>query len=111
MAIPQIVAESQISIFKFYKNGVIHEAILVNNQILRLAGVFEIDDKQTALKFAYKLCREYPTLVTPSPFIYRVWVDVRCQEKFAVGMPLPALSDDVVSQLEGAGSPETPVET
>lgn len=92
MAIPQIVAESQVNIFKFYKNGEIHEAILVNNQILRLAGIFETDDKQSALKFAYKLCRQYPTLITPNPFRYRVWVDVRCPEKFAVGTPLTASS-------------------
>jgi len=110
MAVPQIFAESQVNVFKFYKNGAIHEAILVNNQILRLAGAFATDDKQAALKFAYKLCREYTTLITPNPFRYRVWVDVRCQETFAVGIALPALSDDGVSQWEGAGSIETPVE-
>lgn len=88
MAVPQIIAESQISIFKFYENGKIHEAILVNNQILRLAGIFEIDNKQSALKFAYQLCQQYPTLITPNPQRYRVWVDVRCQEQFAVGQPL-----------------------
>jgi len=48
MAIPQIIAESRIKVFKFYENHRIHEAILVNNQIMRLAGVFETEDKQAA---------------------------------------------------------------
>jgi len=88
MAIPQIIAESCIKVFKFYENHRIHEAILVNNQIMRLAGVFETEDKQAALEFAYRLCQRYSTIVTPNPLRYRVWVDVRCTENFAVGKPL-----------------------
>lgn len=88
MAVPHIISESHIQVFKFYESGAIYEAILMKNHIMRLAGVFSEEEKQKAIDFAYKLCREYPTLITPNPSRYRVWVDVRCPIKFDSGEPL-----------------------
>jgi hypothetical protein len=88
MAVPHIISESRVTIFKFYENAEIHEAILVNNQIMRLAGDFATEQHQAAIAFAYKLCQQYPTVITPNASRYRVWVDVRCSEKFDIGKTL-----------------------
>lgn len=94
MAVPYIISESQVQVFKFYENAAIHEAVFVNNRIMRLAGVFAADDKQSAFEVAYQLCDEYPTLLMPGQSQYRVWVDVRCIKDFAaVSKPLASSSE------------------
>ena len=93
MAVPRVVPESQVSVFKFYDDQAIHEAVLWENTILRLAGVFDSDQKREALDFAYGLSQDYATLITPSATLYRIWVDIRCRRNFNLSMPLP-LSED-----------------
>ena len=88
MAVPHIVSESRVTIFKFYENREIHQAILVNNQIMRLVGDFAADQHQAAIAFACKLCQKYPTVITPNASRYRVWVDIRCSLTFDVNHPL-----------------------
>jgi len=67
MAVPHILPESNVKIFKFYDSAAIHEAVFIENTIMRLVGIFSIDQKREAFDFAYKLCQEYATLMTPSP--------------------------------------------
>jgi hypothetical protein len=89
MAVPRVVPESQISVFKFYDDRAIHEAVLWEGTILRLAGVFDSDQKREALEFAYGLSQDYATLITPSAALYRVWVDIRYRRDFNLSLPLP----------------------
>ena len=92
MALPEIVPESKIKIFKFYENSAIHEAIIHKNCLMKLAGIFPSNEKQVAINLAYQLCENYPTLLTPGASESRVWVDMRCPQKFDVKTVLP-LSD------------------
>ncbi|MGF1458327.1 MAG: hypothetical protein ACFBSG_04805 [Leptolyngbyaceae cyanobacterium] len=94
MAVPHILAESQVKAFKFYEQGSIQEAILVNNQIMRLAGNFALEQKQAAFDLAYDLCQQYSTMITPGAKAYRVWVDVRCTRPFSVGTRLAQTTDE-----------------
>lgn len=88
MAVPHVLPESQVSIFKFYDNYAIHEAILVTGKIMRLAGVFDGDRKREAFSFAYDLSQWYQTLITPSGSSYRIWVDIRCRDEFQLSQSL-----------------------
>jgi hypothetical protein len=89
MAVPHVLPESQVKIFKFYDNQAIHEAILVEGRLMRLAGVFSSDQKREAFDFAYELCQQYFTMITPSATVYRIWVDIRCRQDFRLSLPLP----------------------
>lgn len=100
MALPDIVPESQINIFKFYENSEIHEAVIHKNCLMKLAGVFPAVDKQAAIDFAYQLCENHPTLLTPGASHYRVWVDMRCPQEFDIKTVLP-LPDSAVSTPQG----------
>lgn len=92
MAVPHIISESRVNVFKFYENAEIHEAILAHNQIMRLAKVFPADQKQAAIAFAFQLCQKYATLITPNSTRYRVWVDVRCPHEIYADNPLLLMS-------------------
>ncbi|MEM1291499.1 MAG: hypothetical protein AAGH67_08505 [Cyanobacteria bacterium P01_H01_bin.162] len=89
MALPDIMPESQVNIFNFYENHAIYEAVLHKNRFMKLAGVFLAVDKQGAIDFAYQLCENYPTLLTPGSSQYRVWVDMHCPQEFDIKTVLP----------------------
>ncbi len=90
MAVPNVIPESKVNVFKFYDNHAVHEAILFQGRILRLAGIFHSNKKSEAFNFAYTLCQEFFTLITPSSSVYRVWVDIRCRDTFNLSFPLPS---------------------
>ena len=78
MHLPHIVPNSTLKIFKFYGGGDIHEAVFHDGVILRLATIFYIDKRKEAYRFAYQLGKDYITLVSADPAIYRIWVDIQC---------------------------------
>ncbi len=88
MAVPHILPESKTTSFKFYESYAIHEAVFHEGQILKLAGVFSCENKREALNFAYALAQNYFTLITPGSAVYRIWVDIHCQQDFSVAIPL-----------------------
>jgi hypothetical protein len=92
MAVPYIVPESTVSIFKFYDGDAVHEAVFANGRVVRLAGIFSAHQKQEAFAFAQDLCQAHFTVMTPGSILYRVWVDVRCPRDFKLGMMLTGLA-------------------
>ncbi len=86
MAVPHILPESQVGIFKFYDKNAIHEAVIVNGKIMRLTGIFSAIQKREAFNFAYGLSQKYFTPMTPGADRCRVWVDVRCETDLQKGI-------------------------
>lgn len=99
MAVPHVLPESKINVFKFYDNHAIHEAILFQGNIMKLAGIFSGEQQQEAFDFAYTLAQDFFTLITPSSAVYRIWVDIRCRQDFRISFPLPPNSQPSASPV------------
>jgi hypothetical protein len=104
MAVPHILPESKVSIFKFYDNDAIHEAVFVDGKIMRLAGKFAATHKREAFNFAYGLSQKYFTLMTPGANYYRIWVDIRCEigSKLSTNLDRPSPKETAYPHQEEA---------
>lgn len=80
MSIPSLAPASQLGTFKFYSNCQIHEAIMHDNVIMKLAKVLPSDQRDEAYHIAHALSQCYSTVLSPATDVYRVWVDVRCPD-------------------------------
>lgn len=88
MSLPRICPASSLNIFKFYANCAIHEAVLYEGTIMKVAQAFQHEQREEAFDFAYKMGREYATLISPCSFQYRVWVDVRFPVEAELSCPI-----------------------
>lgn len=88
MSLPRIAPVSKLGVFKFYDNYAIHEAVLHEGTILKLAMVFQAEQREEAFRFAFQLSQKYVTLISPCAALYRVWVDIRCQTDFRLSCPI-----------------------
>lgn len=88
MSIPHLAPASQLKIFKFYDNHRIHEAIMYDQVIMKLAKVFPAERRDEAYQFAMYLSQRYSTVLSPATDVYRVWVDIRCRDNFELSFPL-----------------------
>lgn len=89
MPIPRLVPASEINIFKFYEDGRVHEVIMHDGVIMKLAKAFLIEQSKEAYQFAHSLSQNYSTVLSPASDIYRVWVDIRCLDDFGFSFSLP----------------------
>ena len=99
MGLPRITPTSGLSIFKFYKNRAIYEAIFYEGNVLKLAKIFHAEHREEAYRFAYKLSQEYITVISPCSTLYRIWVDTRCPIDFQLSFQLDSLEDDSTHSL------------
>lgn len=82
MSIPSLAPASQLGVFKFYGDRQVHEAIMHNQVIMKLAKVMPAEERDEAYQFAHSLSQRYPTVLSPANDVYRVWVDIRCPDDF-----------------------------
>lgn len=78
MSIPHVAPASQLKPFKFYEQQAVHDAVLHEGVILKLAQIFSVDNRNDAYQFAYQLGQQYTALISPDSSWYRIWVDIRC---------------------------------
>lgn len=88
MGLPRVVPASRLNIFNFYANHAIHEAVFYENTILKLAKIIPLNKSEEAHHFARELSQEYTTVISPGPFLYRVWVEIRCPMDFKLSPKL-----------------------
>ena len=88
MSIPSLAPASQLETFKFYGNNQVHEAVMHDHMIMKLAKVLPSEMRDEAYHIAHSLSQRYPTVLSPATDVYRVWVDIRCPDNFNPSMSL-----------------------
>lgn len=75
---PPVIAEQQITLFKFYRDQAVQDGMTYGNELYRLARQFSPNHRLDAYRFGCELLEQgIPTIVSASKQRYIVWISLR----------------------------------
>lgn len=75
---PCVVAEQQITLFKFYMDQAVQDGMMYKNELYRLARQFSADSRLDAYRLGCELLEQgVPVVISVSKQQYRVWICLR----------------------------------
>jgi len=81
MTLPTIIHETFLQPFNFHHQGCIYSAALFRKAIYAQLRKFHISERERAYDFSFSISEQgYLTLITVTPYHYKVWADVRALE-------------------------------
>ena len=86
-SVPLLVSERQVETFLLQRTSGALQAMLYENKLYKLFGVFDKSGQEAIYDIGQSLSRQgIKTVITANLRMYRVWVEMSCQDP--LGLPL-----------------------